>query len=313
MKTKKLLFLAILSGLMTTLLFYLFFNRGSTEPADAAVPMAAVVTAATDISKNGKMTKENLSTAEFPEDQIHPDAVRDPETIIGKYASADIKQGEVMMLHRVYEAKEEENVISRKISEGFRAVSISTDFVKSVSNQIEPDDFVDVVLSEETPSGESGINTELILEKVRVLSVGKRLTEKQNNEADTGKEPEYLSVTLELKQEDSVKIINAGERGNLHLVLNSQLSSKEEAETGEQEDQENLAPDIQIVTLSKRSIIRREPHLNGYITSIVDQDTKLRFLGKQETDEGGRLWLFIETPDKKQGWISSRIVKQEGE
>jgi pilus assembly protein CpaB len=146
-----------------------------------------------------------------------------------------------------------------------------------------------------------------------VLSVGKRLTEKQNNKADTGNEPEYLSVTLELKQEDSVKIINAGERGNLHLVLNSQLSSKEEAETGEQEEQESLSSDIQLVTLTKRSIIRKKPHLNGYITSIIDQDTKLRFLGKQETDEEGRLWLFIETPGKKQGWISSRIVKQEGE
>ncbi|GLB60541.1 Flp pilus assembly protein CpaB [Cytobacillus sp. NCCP-133] len=313
MKTKKLLFLAIVSGLMTTLLFYLFVNRESTEPADAAVPMATVVTAAIDISKNGKMTKENLTTAEFPEDQIHPESVRDPEAIIGKYASADIKQGEVMMLHRVYESKEEEKVISRKISEGYRAVSISTDFVKSVSNQIEPEDLVDVVLSEEAPSSDSGIKTELILEKVRVLSVGKRLTEKQNNEADTGSEPEYLSVTLELKQEDSVKIINAGERGSLHLVLNSQLSSKEEAETGEQGEQENPAPDTQLVTLSKRSIIRNEPHLNGYIISIVDQDTKLRFLGKQETDGEGRLWLFIETPDKKQGWISSRIVKQEGE
>ncbi|CAM3582634.1 hypothetical protein GCM10009865_29600 [Aeromicrobium ponti] len=313
MKTKKLLFLAIVSGLMTTLLFYLFINRESTVTVDKAVPMAEVVTASLDIGKNEKITEENLSMAEFPENQIHPEAVRDPQSIIGKYASADIKQGEILMLHRIYEAKEEENVISRKISEGFRAVSISTDFVKSVSNQIEPDDFVDVVLSEETPSGESGIKTELILEKVRVLSVGKRLTEKQNNEADTGNESEYLSVTLELKQEDSVKIINAGERGSLHLVLNSQLSSKEEAETGEQREQENPAPDTQLVTLSKRSIIRKEPRLNGYITSIVDQDTKLRFLGKEETDEEGRLWLFIETPDKKQGWISSRIVKQEGE
>ncbi|PWW27053.1 Flp pilus assembly protein CpaB [Cytobacillus oceanisediminis] len=313
MKTKKLLFLAIVSGLMTTLLFYLFINRESTAPADATVPMATVVTAGMDISKNEKMTKENLSAAEFPEDQIHPDAVRDPESIIGKYASADIKQGEIIMLHRVYEAKEEEKVISRKISEGYRAVSISTDFVKSVSNQIEPEDLVDVVLSEETPSGDSGIKTELILEKVRVLSVGKRLTEKQNTEAGTGSEPEYLAVTLELKQEDSVKIINSSERGNLHLVLNSQLSSKEEAETGEQEEQVNPEPDIQLVTLSKRSIIRKKPHLNGYITSIVDQDTKLKFLEKQETDEEGRLWLFIETPDKKQGWISSRIVKQEGE
>ncbi|WP_394139274.1 Flp pilus assembly protein CpaB [Cytobacillus oceanisediminis] len=313
MKTKKLLFLAIVSGLMTTLLFYLFINRESTVTVDKAVPMAEVVTASLDIGKNEKITEENLSMAEFPENQIHPEAVRDPQSIIGKYASADIKQGEILMLHRIYEAKEEENVISRKISEGFRAVSISTDFVKSVSNQIEPDDFVDVVLSEETPSGESGIKTELILEKVRVLSVGKRLTEKQNKEAETGNEPEYLSVTLELKQEDSVKIINAGERGSLHLVLNSQLSSKEEAETGEQEKQENPGPDTQLVTLSKRSIIRKEPRLNGYITSIVDQDTKLRFLGKQDTDEEGRLWLFIETPDKKQGWISSRIVKQEGE
>ena len=140
------------------------------------------------------------------------------------------------------------------------------------------------------------------------------MTEKQSTKASTGNEPEYLSVTLELKPEDSVKIINAGERGSLHLVLNSQLSSKkEEAETGEQEEQVNPEPDTQLVTLSKRSIIRKNPHLNGYITSIVDQNTKLRFLGKQETDEEGRLWLFIETPDKKQGWISSRIVKQEGE
>lgn len=207
MKPKKILMLAILSGLITTIVFY--FSIGETQPKTAEQPaMVKVVTAISDIQENQKLTEENLAVTEIPEAQVHGQAVRDKADIIGKFTSASIKAGEVIMLHRIQQ-DEEAKVASKKVAEGFRAVSISVDFVKSVSNLIEPNDYVDVTLTETRENADSlVVPTELILEKVKVLAVGKRLTE-----AKEGEQPvEYLAVTLELEQKDAVSLIDARDR-----------------------------------------------------------------------------------------------------
>lgn len=316
MKTKKLLFMAIISGLITTILFYMFLNKGREETAGPAIPMVKVVKAVQDIKKNEKITEENITTAEIPEDQLHSQAVQDPNTIIGKYTSADLKQGEVVMQHRIEQIAEEAKVVSKKIREGYRAVSIDTNYVESVSTLIEPEDFVDVVLTVQAPESVH-LKTELILEKVKVLSVGTRMVEtgKDSEVTEEGGAPEYMAVTLELNQEDSVKLINASERGNLQLILYSRLSSKEaeQRNASVENGSKIIMGEAQFLPVSKRSIIRKEPNLNAHVIAVVGEGTTLSYLGDERTDEEGRLWLRIETPDEKQGWISSRIVKQKGE
>ncbi|MCI2257068.1 Flp pilus assembly protein CpaB [Domibacillus sp. PGB-M46] len=311
MKTRRLVFLAIISGLITTMLFYVFLKKEKEETAGPPVSMVKAVQAVQDIEKNEKITEENITTIEIPEDQLHPETVQDPQTILGKHTSANLKQGEIIMQHRIQKVEEEAKVVSRKIKEGYRAVSISTDYVKAVSNLIEPEDFVDVVLIEQPlESAPKLVNTELILEKVKVLSVGKRMVEKGevSEEAKEGAEPEYSAVTLELNQYDSIKLINASARGGLQLILHSRLSTKKVNQNKDslEETLEKAPGGAQFLPVPKRSIIRAKPHLNAHVITVVKEDTELIFLGDQRRDEEDRLWFRVETPDGNQGWISSQ-------
>jgi len=101
--------------------------------------------------------------------------------------------------------------------------------VESVSNLIEPEDNVDVIFSEDIEQDglEKKVNTEILLQNIRVLAVGKRLNEKENKdwkvEDEKDDKVEYISVTLELKPQDIVKLINADERGSIKLTLRSEI------------------------------------------------------------------------------------------
>ncbi|WP_067728948.1 Flp pilus assembly protein CpaB [Oceanobacillus damuensis] len=312
MKPKKVLLLAILSGVITTFLFFMFINNQATETSATGpeIEMAEVVIAAADIPKDQQILQEQITVKEIPLEQIHPEMVKDINNVLHQYTITDIKQGEILMNHRMQKKEEEAEVISRKINEGYRAVSTEVTYVTGISNLIQPEDFVDVVLT----SGEN-LETEMILEKVHVLAVGERMTEKKAE----GAEPVlYQSVTLELNQEDTVKLINARAHGELHLALYSKSDLNEGIEEAEEieeiETEEKASPtNGKVVTLPVESVIRKSPSLKADPIEIVKEETTLSLLGNQETDEDGRIWLEIETTDEQKGWISSRIIKGEQE
>ncbi|WP_087972496.1 Flp pilus assembly protein CpaB [Oceanobacillus rekensis] len=310
MKPKKVLLLAVLSGIITTALFYLFITNTTAETSASEQPsveMVQVVVAAADIPSDHQILQEQVAVKEIPEDQVHPEMVTDINSVLNKYATADIKQGEILMNHRVQEKTEEKEVVSRKINEGYRAVSAEVMYVSGVSNLIHPEDYVDVILT----SGEKP-ETEIILEKIRVLAVGERMTEKK---AEGAEQVLYQSVTLELDQDDTVKLINASNRGLFQLALYSKSDLNEETADKEvnQSDEKITEATSKIVTLPVKSIIRDSPSLLANPIEVVKEETTLLLLGNQETDKDGRIWLEIETTDKEKGWISSRIIKGEKE
>ncbi|WP_085504924.1 Flp pilus assembly protein CpaB [Thalassobacillus devorans] len=303
MKPKRILMLALLSGLITTGIFYLFMNQASSSSVEKEAAMVEIVVAGEDIEKNQTITEEQLVTREVEESEVHPEAIKDTAEITGKLAITEIKAGEPLMKHRVQSGKDEEEVIARKVTEGNRGFSIEVDYVKSVSNMIEPEDYVDIVVS---VGKEEATTSELIQEKVRVLAVGKRMVEKKPDAPDE----EYHAVTLELTQEDTVKVINASERGRLHLALHSKVTGQEK-EAAEEKEQEETSAELD--PLPSRSVIRSGPGLDQGVITVVDQGTVLLDLEKEETDGDGRIWLKVETPDQQEGWISSRIIKYKGE
>lgn len=194
------------------------------------------------IGKNEKITKDMLQLKEFSSDSVQPEAIKKIEDVEGKYALVDIQEGETLLPFRFTNQFEEEQVITRKIRDGYRAVSVEVNLVESVSNLVQPEDYVDVVFSENT--GAEGVrkivNTQPILENVRVLAVGKRLKEqgsdnktikadtKTSNDQNRNEQSvEYAAVTLELKPEDAVKLINSDERGDIKLILRSSIFPKD--------------------------------------------------------------------------------------
>ncbi|WP_054636868.1 Flp pilus assembly protein CpaB [Thalassobacillus sp. C254] len=259
MKPKKLVVLALLSGIITTIMFYIVINMESVDTAAQSTEMVEVIVANKDIEKNEQITEDSITYKELPEDQVHTQAVKDPDILIGNFTSDSMKEGEVIMLHRMYQEGEESEFISKKVGDGNRAISIGVDYVRSVSNLIQPEDIVDVVVSID----EDPVQTEVVIEKVRVLAVGERMIEPGNEE---GEDQEYHAVTLELAPEESVEVINASERGTLQLALHSKLLQDEENEDKEDKKEKGSGEAVGrwFTTMPSSSMIRSGPSLNRF-------------------------------------------------
>lgn len=219
MRSKIILIVALIMGGITTFLFFQYMKQYDHE-ALINDSMVEVVVAGQPIKENEKLSNTTVKVVKVPEKGLHPNAIRNLAEINGKFATADLETGETILSHHVKTQMEENLFVSRKVKEGFRAVSVGVNIVQSVSNLIEPEDTVDVVFSETFKEGNvTRVRTEQILSNVRVLAIGRRIVE------TTGKEEyvEYSAVTLELQPNDAVKLINSSERGNIQLSLHTRV------------------------------------------------------------------------------------------
>jgi pilus assembly protein CpaB len=167
------------------------------------------------IKRNETIGADAIELAQVPSRGLHPQAIKTLAAAQGKIADTDIAPGELLLSHHLQDRKEESLLVSRKVRDGYRAVSVGVNLVRSVSNLIEPEDEVDVIATPEKVSGQPSPPSALLLEKARVLAIGRRMVEAN---AETPY-VEYASVTLEVKPAEAVAIVNAQEHGTLSLSL----------------------------------------------------------------------------------------------
>ena len=227
MKSKYILIAAIIMAIITTVLFRQYIVNIDKKYKESQKIISVVVPKA-DIKKNQIVTKDMLELKDFNKASVHPQAVKKIENIAGQYALVDMKAGEVLFASRFTNQFKETEQITRKIKDGYRAVSIGVTDVESVSSLINSEDYVDII---STTGDKNNPQTVILLTNVRVLAVGKKITEKGTAVKTTDKSAQsdkangdYTSVTVELKPEDIVKIINADEKGHIKFVLRSQLA-----------------------------------------------------------------------------------------
>jgi pilus assembly protein CpaB len=232
MKSRNILIAALIMAIITTVLFRQYLKE-LDKKYKANQHKISIVVAKQGIGKYQKVTPELLELREFSEDSVHPEAIKKVEEIVGNYALTDIKAGEILFTSRFTNQFKEKELITRKIREGYRAISIEANFVESVTNMIEPEDYVDITFSEKIPQPNNTflIKTETLLDNVRVLAVGKRIIaneaaikDPKAGEQQQANQVEYSSVTVELKPEEILKIVNADEKGNLKFVLRSKIA-----------------------------------------------------------------------------------------
>lgn len=224
MKGKLILVLALIMGLITTYYFYEYMKDYKIASADVEETVQVVI-AKEKIEKNHLIQKEDLAYKQVPKRAMFDSFVTDIDSVVGKYANAEIAPNEPLLSHRFQAIGDESLIVAKKLQEGYRAVSIGVNFVQSVSNLIEPEDNVDVVVTiikKLEGQIQPDIKTHIVKENVRVLAVGRRLIESTSKEDYV----EYSSVTLELKPEDAVKVIQASQEGTIQLTLHSKLKNK---------------------------------------------------------------------------------------
>lgn len=220
MRSKLILIVAIILGLVTTVLFFNYMKRYD-DISTANETLTQVVVAKKAIKRNETIGADALELAQVPKKGLHPEAVKTIAEAQGKIADADIAPGEVLLSHHLQDKKEEALFVSRKVRDGYRAVSVGVNLVRSVSNLIEPEDEVDVIATPEKVNGQPSPST-LLLEKARVLAVGRRMVEANTDTPYV----EYSSVTLEVKPADAVAIVNAQEHGSVSLILQSRIAAE---------------------------------------------------------------------------------------
>ncbi|RDU35532.1 Flp pilus assembly protein CpaB [Neobacillus piezotolerans] len=231
MRSKMVLILALAMGMITTVLFYQYMAKFDKKETTSA-PTIEIVVAKERIEKNEKITAEKLDVIQIPEESALPQTLSSISQAEGKLADAMIEKGEPILGHRLVSQKEETVYVSRKVREGYRAVSVSFNLPQSVTNLVEPEDEVDVIFSKEDKKAVDvpDFRASILLEKARVLAVGRKFTFPENT-----KEPyvEYTAVTLELMPADAVKLVKASQDGSLHLMLRTRPIMKADANPSE--------------------------------------------------------------------------------
>jgi pilus assembly protein CpaB len=217
MKSKVVLLLALMMAMITTVLFFQYMKKFETATTVTTPNKVEVVIALEQIDKNERITAEKLKLVLLDEHTIQPQAIKTIDEVVGQIATSTIIKDEQILSHRIVSEKSETIYVSRKVKENHRAVSIGVDINQSVTNLIEPEDIVDVILTKTKKVGEVEQKTsDFILEKVRVLAVGRKMVNPEDTE-----EPyvEYSSVTFELKPEDALILLRSYEEGKIHLIL----------------------------------------------------------------------------------------------
>jgi pilus assembly protein CpaB len=220
MRSRTLFLLAILMGLITTTLFIFTLNNEKPEATEKEIEKVDVVFAISAIQPNQVITEELVEVRRIPIDQKHEAAVQNIEDILNKIAITQIEENEILLQHRVQTIEDEKGSLSKKITEGSRGVSIGLNIVQSVSNLVEPEDYVDVIFTERVKKDKEEVTvSKKLLTNIRVLAIGQKIT--VSNEAN--EVVQYGEVTLEIAPEDTMKLVNAFESGNLHLILHSRI------------------------------------------------------------------------------------------
>ncbi|HET7627865.1 MAG TPA: Flp pilus assembly protein CpaB [Bacillales bacterium] len=225
MKPKMLFMLTIVMAAFTTFLFYRYMQQLNTSQASNA-NLVKIVVAKKEIKKNEPITADKLTFKSLPESAVIKQMVSDKTKVTGSYAAAPIAEGEPILTNHIRQREDEKLFVSRKLSNGYLAVSVGVNYVESVSNLIQPEDRVNVIASIPLPNSKTKqVKTEQIVSNVRVLAVGGTLTEPSEKQAEPEK---YEAVTLELKPEDALQVIHASEQGDIQLVLQSRLLPNED-------------------------------------------------------------------------------------
>lgn len=222
MSAKSILLLAIIMGGITTLLFNNYLKNTATPVSmENTETTVEIIVAAEALKKNERITSEKLAVTTIPEKALHPETITSKEELEGLFVNADIEIGEAFLSHRVQREEEEKLFISRKIKDGFRAISLDVTYVQSVSTLITPEDLVDVIFSglDSIEAEEDNSINKILLENVRVLAVGRQIVEPTSAENYA----EYSTVTFEVTPEDAIKLLNASAQGTIHLMLNSRI------------------------------------------------------------------------------------------
>jgi Flp pilus assembly protein CpaB len=178
-----------------------------------------VVTAREDITAYEEITKAKVETVETADNALVPAGSRltSLEDAVGRVAGKAIPKG-VPILASMLAPEGTKARMAGRIPPGFRAISVRIDEVSGVAYQLNPGDWVDVIVVKDTRGGGSNDTiARVILEHVQVAAVGRAAVSASVTAG--AKQKAAKSVTLLVPTKDVTKLHLAASGGKLTLSM----------------------------------------------------------------------------------------------
>jgi pilus assembly protein CpaB len=214
----------------------LMYSHNQTRQAEYIKKFGAtkrVVIAAQQIRAMETLNETLLEVVERPAEYTDPNAVSDPDVLIGQVAAAPIGKGEQVLTNKLLEPGPDTG-IALQVAPNRRAISIPIDSVRGVAKLLKPGDRIDIIASLIVGKGVDQVReVKTILQDVPVLATGKRVV---NNiprmlELDEGSGKKYWinmagdidfdTITIEANPKASQELITilTESPGNIFVTL----------------------------------------------------------------------------------------------
>lgn len=200
------------------------------QAANARPETVRTVVAQRDLYMGLPITQEDVTVQEMPPTLVPLDmAFQSVDEVVGRTPRERILANEVVRNERL--ARRDAGIgLNAIVTPGKRAMTVEVDTESGVAGFLQPNNFVDVIVTIKPDDDdiEAKWLTETILQGVKVLAVDTSLT--SNAEAEEKKKSsrgsqrrQRPSVTLEVTLEEAEKLALASSKGDLHLVLRSDV------------------------------------------------------------------------------------------
>jgi len=218
----------VVAGL-TAYLMYEVIDRANRAAEKAAhIEKQTVVVATRDLYMGIPISEDDVEIREVLPETVPSDmGYSELDHVVRKTPRERIYQGEIVRYERLADESEGKG-LNAIIQRGKRAMTITTDAQSSLSGMLAPLNHVDVIVTirPDDRAIQAKWVTETILEDVKVLAVGDsllRAAESEDKKSKGKKKKQKPSVTLEVTPQEAEKLALASSRGDLHLVLRSEI------------------------------------------------------------------------------------------
>jgi pilus assembly protein CpaB len=182
------------------------------EAMEVAVATEKVVVADKEIPIGTPVEVVQVRLADWPKANVPPGAFSSVDEVAARVALQTILPGDVITEPKLRPTEGPPGIMTYKIPEGHRAMTVAVDQVSGVAGFITPGSMVDVVMTT-TPPRKKLPMSKIIFQNVPVLATGQIIETREG-------EPVLVpTVTLDVSPDDAEKLATASSEGQLRLLL----------------------------------------------------------------------------------------------
>ena len=189
------------------------FNNGMSQKTE-------IVRVTKDIKIGHEITKDMVQTVEVGGYNLPEDVVKNTETVLGKFASADMVPGDYIISSKIADEPAAENAYLYNLTGEKQAISVSVkSFATGLSGKLVSGDIVSIIAPDYKKQGTTVIPPELQYVEVIAVTAGSGYDANTGEQVDSEEKELPSTVTLLVTPEQSKILAMLEADGNLHISL----------------------------------------------------------------------------------------------